>query len=46
MRQRHHPAADAGWRDVKLMRVDATRPDYFEKVRGSLAPRFRDDELV
>ena len=33
-----------GWRDVRLMRVDATRPDYFEKVRGSLAPRFREDE--
>ncbi len=33
-----------GWRDVRLMRVDATAPDYFERVRGALAPRFRSDE--
>lgn len=33
-----------GWRDIRLMRVDATEPDYFERVRDCLAPRFRDDE--
>jgi len=33
-----------GWRDVRRMRVDATEPDYFARVRNSLAPRFREDE--
>lgn len=33
-----------GWRDVRLMRVHATPADYFERVRGALAPRFREDE--